>query len=207
MKCVATHPHRSFWIPIRAPIRAASFSTCGCLERAPSTGLRRNIAESKPDHLAPTLQDQIRSAAISTKCCKPVAMKQRSSTRRSLRLLSTQIGPRRWRACYGRSTYASLMVDPTLRILVKERKVGNDPALSKVNRHCDRVAVRTLTDALSGWDPTIEWYGNILVVRRVLDEVGLSATGAIPPNDRPGSVQIQVIVQHLASVQHSPRIE
>jgi len=96
---------------------------------------------------------------------------------------------------------------PTLRILVKERKVGNDPALSKVNRHCDRVAVRTLTDALSGWDPTIEWYGNILVVRRVLDEVGLSATGAIPPNDRPGSVQIQVIVQHLASVQHSPRIE
>jgi hypothetical protein len=35
----------------------------------------------------------------------------------------------------------------------------------------------------------------------------LSATGAIPPNDRAGSVQIQVIVQHLASVQHSPRIE
>jgi len=66
MKCVATHPHRSFWIPIRAPIRAASFSTCGCLERAPSTGLRRNIAEPKPNHLAPTLQDQIRSAAIST---------------------------------------------------------------------------------------------------------------------------------------------
>ena len=84
---------------------------------------------------------------------------------------------------------------------------GERPVLSKVNRYGDRVAVGTLTDALSRWDTTKDRYRNILVVRRVLDEVGLSATGAIPPNDRPGSVQIQVIVEHLASVQHSPRIE
>ena len=81
------------------------------------------------------------------------------------------------------------------------------PVLSKVNRHCDRVTVGTLTDALSGWDATIDWYSNILVVRRVLDEVGLSSTRAIPPNDGPGGVQKQVVGQYLASLKHSPWIE
>jgi hypothetical protein len=84
---------------------------------------------------------------------------------------------------------------------------ASDLLPSKVDRHCDRVGVGTLTDALSGWDATIDWYGNILVVRRVLDEVGLSSTCAIPPNDGPGRVQIQVVVQRLASLEHSPRIE
>jgi hypothetical protein len=208
MRCVATHPHRSFWIPIRAPIRAASFSTCRCLERALSTGLRRNIAEPKPDHLAPTagpnpfgsdfdevLQARRDEAEEFYKAITPAFLNadEANVMRQAL-------------AGMLRSKHIR-KPDPTLRILVNERKVGNDPALSKVNRHCDCVAVGTLSNALPGWDPTIEWYGNILVVRRVFDEVGLSATGAIPPNDRPGGVQIQVIVQHLASVQHSPRIE
>ena len=67
---------------------------------------------------------------------------------------------------------------------------GERPVLSKINRYGDRVAVGTLTNALSRWDTTIDRYRNILVVRRVLDEVGLSSTCAIPPNDRPGGVQI-----------------
>src|SRR5262245_41921736 len=84
---------------------------------------------------------------------------------------------------------------------------GANPASSKVNRRCDRVAISTLTDTLSSWDTTIDRHRNILVVRRVLDEVGLSSSGAIPPNDRPGCVQIQVVIQRLASLKHPPRIE